>query len=75
MRKPTLWFLTSSNANRAVQPQKTARGWKLELDRRRIVLPLSENKEADQLHGNRLFVFAYAKCWFSDDFRNQIVTE
>ena len=31
----------------------------------------SENKGADQLRGYReaicVFVFAYAKCWFSDD--------
>ena len=26
--------------------------------------PSSENKGADQLRGNCVFVFAYADCWF-----------
>ena len=28
MRKPTMWFPNKSDTNRAVQPQKMARGWK-----------------------------------------------
>ena len=45
-------FLTRSDTNRAVHPQKMAGG---------LVFPCSENKGTDQLHGNP----AKAKCWFS----------
>ena len=54
MRKPTLWFLTRSVTNQAVQPQKVARDlkfriWKVE----GLYYLYSENKGADQLRGYR----------------------
>ena len=54
MRKPTFWFPTWSDTNRAVQPQKMARGlkfriWKVE----GLYYLCSENKGADQLRGYR----------------------
>ena len=50
MRKPTLWFLTRSDTNQAVQVQKVARDlkfriWKVE----GLYYMCSENKGADQL--------------------------
>ena len=78
-RKPTFWFPTSSDTNQAVKLQKMARGlkfWIWEVEGSHYLC--SENKGADQLRGNReadrfpvtaklicVFVFAYAKCWFS----------
>ena len=63
MRKPTFWFPTWSDTNQAVQLQKMARGLKF-----RIVEGLyhlcSDNKGADLIC---VFVFTYAKCWFSHD--------
>ena len=61
--KPTMWFPNRSDINQAAQSQKQARGlkfwiWKVE----ELYYPCSENKGADQL---RVFVFAYANCWFS----------
>ena len=54
MRKPTMWFLTRSDTNQAVQPMKMARGlkfciWEVEV----LYYPSSENKDADQLRGYR----------------------
>ena len=54
MRKPMLWFLTRSDTNQAVQPQKKARGlkfqiWKVE----GLYYTCSENKGADQLRDYR----------------------
>ena len=52
MRKPTFWFPTLSDTNRAVQLQKMARNWEFLI---RVVEELyylcSENKGADQLCG------------------------
>ena len=80
MRKPTFWFPTWSDTNQAVQLQKMARVLKFRIKKEEgLNLPFSENKGADQLRGyscNReadtaklicIFVFAYAKCWFSHD--------
>ena len=54
MRKPTIWFPTWSDTDRAVQPQKMARGLRFLI---KIVEGMyylcSENKGADQLRGNR----------------------
>ena len=67
MRKPV--FRVS---DQAVQPHKMARGlkfrtWEVE----ELYYLCSENKGADQLRGYAklicVFVFAYAKCWFSHD--------
>ena len=68
----SLGFLTRSDTNQAVQPQKRARGLKfLDLGSRGIVLSMygkySENKGDDQLCGYRAFVFVYAKNRFSHD--------
>ena len=72
MRKPTVWRLTWSNTNQAVQLQKMARGLKFQI---KIVGGLyylcSENKGADQLRGyreaNLRLCFLHAKRWFSYD--------
>ena len=53
MRKPTLWFPTRSDTNRAVQAQKLARGWKFWIYKvEELYFPCSENKGADQLRSN-----------------------
>ena len=54
MRKPVLGVLTWSHTNRAVQPQKMARGLKFRIDKEEgLYYPCSENKGADQFHGYR----------------------
>ena len=67
-------FMTRSNTNQAVQPQKMARGWKFGIEEVEELYYLSsENKEADQLRGHVTaqlicaFVFAYAESRFSHD--------
>ena len=60
-------FLTRSDINRAVQPQKMARGMKFQIWKVEgiVLFVLCENKGADQLCGYCTlicaFVFAYAK--------------
>ena len=67
MRKQTFWFSNWSDANRAVQLQKMARGLKFRIKKvERLYYLCSENKGADQLRGY-VFVFAYAKRCFSHD--------
>ena len=52
MRKPTFWFSTWSDTNRAVQPQMMARGLKFRIEKVEGLYYLcSENKGADQLRG------------------------
>ena len=54
IRKPTMWFLTRSDTNQAVQPLEMARGlkfWIKEVEG--LYYPCSENKGADQLRGYR----------------------
>ena len=52
MRKPTFWFPTSSDTNRAVQSHKMARGFKFRIkEEEGLYYPCSENKDADQLRG------------------------
>ena len=54
MRKPTFWFLTRSDTNRAVQSQKMAGGLKFRFKKVEGLYYLcSENKGADQLRGYR----------------------
>ena len=70
VRKPTMWILTDTN--KAVQPLVMARGWKFCIKEVEVLYyPSSENKGADQLCGYGklicVFVFAYAKRWFSHD--------
>ena len=79
MRKPTMWILTRSDTNQAVQPLEMARGlkfciWEVEA----LYYPSSENKGADQLRGYReadlrlcfricrTLVFSWrGSCWLS----------
>ena len=50
MRKPTIWVLTRSDTNQAVQSQKMVRGWKFQIyEEEGLYYPCSENKDADQL--------------------------
>ena len=78
MRKQTFWFSSWSDANQAIQLQKIARGLKFRIYKVEGLYYLcSENKGADQRRGYReadltaklicVFVFAYAKRWFSQD--------
>ena len=54
VRKPTFWFSTRSDTNRAVQSQEMARGLKFRFKKVKGLYYLcSENKGADQLHGYR----------------------
>ena len=54
MRKPTFWFPTWSDTNRAVQPQKMDRGLKFRIKEvEGLYYPCSVNKGADQLRGYR----------------------
>ena len=63
MRKPTFWFPTSSDTNQAVQLQKMARGLNFRIKKVEELFYLcSENKALVCI-----FVFTYAKCWFSHD--------
>ena len=54
MRKPTFWFPTRSDTNRAVQSLNMARGLKFRIQKVvGLYYPCSENKGADQLRGYR----------------------
>ena len=54
MRKPTMWILTRSDTNQAVQPLKMARSMKFCIKEvEGLYYPSSENKGADQLRGYR----------------------
>ena len=54
MRKPFFGFLIRSDTNRAVQPQKIARGLKFQIYiEEELHYPCGENKGADQLRGYR----------------------
>ena len=54
MRKPTFWFPTVSNTNKAAQLQNIARGLKFRFKKLELLYYLcSENKGADQLRGYR----------------------
>ena len=77
-RKPAFWFPTWSDTNQAVQVQKMARGFKFRTSKvERLYYLRSENKGADQIRGSAklicVFVFAYAKRWFSHDAAHIIV--
>ena len=65
-KKKTMWILTRSDTNQAVQLLEMARGLKFCMKEVEVLYyPISENKGADQLRGCRVFVFTYAKRWFS----------
>ena len=54
MRKPTMWFLTRSDTNQAVQLLEMARVLKFCIKEVEVLyFPSSENKDADQLRGYR----------------------
>ena len=54
MRKPTFWFPTWSDTNKAVQSQKMARGLKFRIKKvEGLYYLFRENKGADQLRGYR----------------------
>ena len=55
MRKRTMWILTRSGTNQAVQLLEMAGGWKFRVSEEVEVLhyPSSDNKGADQLRGYR----------------------
>ena len=54
VRKPVFGFPTRSDTNKAVQPQKIARGLKFRILKvEGLYYPCSENKGADQLRGYR----------------------
>ena len=72
MGKPTLWFLTRSDKNRAVQSQKQARSLKFWiLVEEDLYYPSSENKGLISFAVTAkliyVFVFTYADCWFSHE--------
>ena len=72
MRKPAFWFLTWSDTNQAVQLQKMARGLKFWVKKVEGLYYLcSENKALISFAVTAklicVFVFAYAKRWFSYD--------
>ena len=55
MRKQITWLLNRFDANRAVQAQKMARGWKFGMYKvEELYYPCSENKGADQLRSYQL---------------------
>ena len=73
VRKATFWFLTWSDTNQAAQPHKMARSLKFCIGSRWIVLYIYVAKTKGLISFAVtaklicLFVFAYAKCWFSHE--------
>ena len=72
MGKPMLWILSRSETNQAVRPLNMARGLKFCIQEEEVLYyPRSENKDAVQLRTSAklicVFVFAYAKHWFSHE--------
>ena len=69
MRKPTFWFLTWSDTNQAVQPQKMARGLKFRFYKEEGFYNVAKAKALISFAVTAklicVFVFPYAKCWFS----------
>ena len=71
-RKPTFWFSTRPDKNRAVQSQKMARGLKFGLRKQRdYTIHVAKTNALISFAVTAklicVFVFAYAKCWFSYD--------
>ena len=71
MRKQTFWFPTWSDTNRAVQLQKMARGLKFWILKVEGLYYVAKIKALISLAATAklicVFVFAYAKRWFSHD--------
>ena len=81
VRKPTFLFQTRSDTNRAVQRKKMGRAlkfWIKKVEGFYYMYPCSKNKGADQLCVTVklicVFVFAYAKCWFSHDVAHIMIS-
>ena len=68
MRKPTFCFLIWSDTNQAVQPQKPDFGFRKKRD---CTIYVAKTKALISYAVTAklicVFVFAYAKCWFSHD--------
>ena len=78
MRNRSSGFPTRSDTNRAVQPQKMARGLKFRtLEVEGLYYLYSQNKGADQLAGyheaDLRLLFAYAKIRFSHDVAHLLI--
>ena len=75
MRKPTFWFPTWSDTNQAVQLQKVARGLKIRIQKVDVsfylIIYVAKTKALISFKVTEklicVFVFAYAKRWFSHD--------
>ena len=72
MRKPTFWFPTCSDANQAVQLQKMVRGLKFRIRKKwDCTIYVAKTKALISFAVTAklicVFVFAYAKRWFSHD--------
>ena len=71
MRKPTFWFPTWCDTDQAVQLQKMARGLKFRTKKVDGLYYVAKTKALISFAVTAklicVFVFAYAKCWFSHD--------
>ena len=72
MRKPTFWFLTRSDTKVAVQSQKIAKGLNFGFRKKRdCTIYVAKAKALISFAVTAklicVFVFAYAKHWFSHD--------
>ena len=72
MRKPTMWILTRSDTNQAVQLLEIARDLKFVFRKKRYCTSqLAKTKALISFEVTAklicVFVYAYAKCWFSHD--------
>ena len=72
-RKPKLWFPNRSDTNRAIQAQKTARGWKIWMT---CTIRVAKTKALISFAVTAklicAFGFAYAVCWFSHEAAHMI---
>ena len=72
--KPTMWFLTRSDTNRAVQSQKKDRSLKFQIlveEELYCTIRVAKTKVLISFVVTAklicVFVFAYADCWFSHE--------
>ena len=75
VRKPTIWVLTRSDTNLALQSQKQARS--LKFLKRKCTIPVMKTKALISLITTKLicvFVFAYADCLFTHAAAQLIIT-
>ena len=77
MRKQTFWFPTWSDTNQAVQLQKMSRGLKFRIQKVEGVYFLWKTKALISFSVTAklicVFVFAYAKCWFSHNAAHMLI--